>query len=187
MEDSDRPAANAAEQEPDDGSYVDQEFGDSAYAGKAYGDEAYSENQYQQEYQPASLVESDDEDLAALLEQAEDSSEASWQDEPAGQTEYDLSQQDSDDDYLAIEQLLEEAEAEGANDFSHTLYESEAGSLPTGEDTALNHLDLAQTYLDMGDFAAARAELLAIDASNDEDLQREIAMLQQQIDEQDGA
>ncbi|WP_369743655.1 hypothetical protein AB8S08_03535 [Pseudidiomarina sp. PP-1MA] len=187
LEDSDRPAANAAEQEPDDGSYVDQEFGDSAYAGKAYGDETYNENQYQQEYQPASLVESDDEDLAALLEQAEDSSEASWQDEPAGQTEYDLSQQDSDDDYLAIEQLLEEAEAEGANDFSHTLYESEAGSLPTGEDTALNHLDLAQTYLDMGDFAAARAELLAIDASNDEDLQREIAMLQQQIDEQDGA
>ncbi|MRJ41109.1 MULTISPECIES: hypothetical protein [Idiomarina] len=187
LEDSDLSAANAAEQEPDDGSYVDQEFGDSAYAGKAYGDEAYNENQYQQEYQPASLVESDDEDLAALLEQAEDSSEASWQDEPAGQTEYDLSQQDSDDDYLAIEQLLEEAEAEGANDFSHTLYESEAGSLPTGEDTALNHLDLAQTYLDMGDFAAARAELLAIDASNDEDLQREIAMLQQQIDEQDGA
>ncbi|MGI0152744.1 hypothetical protein ACQ661_03615 [Pseudidiomarina sp. WS423] len=187
LEDSDLSATKSAEQEPDDGSYVDQEFGDSAYAGKAYGDEAYNENQYQQEYQPASLVESDDEDLAALLEQAEDSNEPSRQDDPVGQTEYDLSQQDSDDDYLAIEQLLEEAEAEGANDFSHTLYESEAGSLPTGEDTALNHLDLAQTYLDMGDFAAARAELLAIDASTDEDLQREIAMLQQQIDEQDGA
>lgn len=86
--------------------------------------------------------------------------------------------------FIEIETLLEEAEA-AANESGTSRFERESGQVDDTDETPWGLIHLARFYLEVDDFASARAELEKVNDSDDDDAKREAAMLLQQIKNQE--
>lgn len=99
--------------------------------------------------------------------------------------DFDLSAGATERDYLSIDELLQQAEVEAAQQTNHDSSELVEQSIDESK-TPAARLDLAQAYIDMGELDDARALLQKIVGCDDAEADREARQLLQQLDGQGG-